>query len=107
MHLVVVENKTLMLIKIGQYIRDFGLLKPQTWTSEVIAEHQYYSNNVKYRSLAEKSYSQITTLYNEVVFHVLYKSKNEFVSTIKFSIFLDKKASQGKTFLINAICLAI
>ncbi|CAG8496235.1 7053_t:CDS:2 [Cetraspora pellucida] len=105
------QQIALMLTEHGRRMRDFGLLEPQTWTPEVIAEHQRYSDNAKYRSLAEKSRSQMTveqaTLYDEVVFHVLYESENESASTTKFPMFLDGKAGRGKTFLINAICSAI
>ncbi|CAG8723754.1 13679_t:CDS:2, partial [Cetraspora pellucida] len=49
------------------------------------------------QSLVEKSHSQMiieqATLYDKVVFHILYESENESVLTTKFLIFLDGKAA--------------
>ncbi|CAG8574312.1 13020_t:CDS:1 [Cetraspora pellucida] len=38
-----------MLAKHGQHMGDFGLIEPQIWTQEVVAEYQHYSNYIKYK----------------------------------------------------------
>ncbi|CAG8838083.1 19814_t:CDS:2, partial [Gigaspora margarita] len=90
---------------------DFGLSEPYSWTQEVTAELQHYSNYEKYEQLAKQFYSTMnseqTTFYKEVVNYILNKQENNSIPISKFLKFLNRKAGQGKTFLIIAICYKI
>ncbi|CAG8816580.1 7920_t:CDS:2 [Gigaspora margarita] len=105
------QEIALMLAEHGRRMRDFGLPEPHLWTQEVTAELQRYSNHKKYEQLAKKFYSIMTSeqaiFYEKVIKLVLGKEKKDTKIINKFPIFLDGKAGQGKTFLINAICYKI
>ncbi|CAG8833013.1 30692_t:CDS:2, partial [Gigaspora margarita] len=105
------QEIALMPAEHGRHMRDFGLPEPHSWTQEVTAKLQCYSNHKKYKQLAEKFYSMMTSkqaiFYEEVIKLVLGKEKKDTKIINKFPIFLDGKAGQGKTFLINAICYKI
>ncbi|CAG8448198.1 15067_t:CDS:2, partial [Cetraspora pellucida] len=100
-----------MLGEHGQCMHNFGLPEPHSWTQEVTTELQCYSDYIKYEQLAEKFHSMMTSeqtiFYENVVKYILEKKNSTMQSINEFPIFLNGKAGQGKTFLINAICYKI
>ncbi|CAG8806264.1 15420_t:CDS:2, partial [Gigaspora margarita] len=87
---------------------DFGLAEPQTWTPEVTAEYQHFSNYIKYKQLAKEFHSKISIeqaiFYDKIISYILYKFENKFQSTINFPIFLDGKATIQSAMKIGLPC---
>ncbi|CAG8688147.1 10216_t:CDS:2, partial [Cetraspora pellucida] len=70
--------------------------------ASLLAEHGQFA-----KEFCLKMTSKQLTFHNEIIAHILWKPEEGSISISKFPKFLDRKAGQGKTFLINAICHSI